>query len=318
MRFITLLIPFLITACGYAKFKLSPENQGFSYKPEYAAKVDIVFIVDNSSSMQDHQEILAQSTTSFLRLLRERELDYQIAVTTTDMSKTGSRGKFIGQPAVMDQTTPSIEGQLRSRLVAGTEGSSSEQGLEALDRALSFPLNEEENIGFLRGDALLVAIVLTNENDFSKESIEDYIHKLNVLKPPLPHRPQSWIFNFVGVTGTNDEDCTTYGDYSSVGKRYMELVKYSRGVSSTICTAVLRETLANVHRVILRNLTEIFLNRIPTEGTLVVRFDGQIVPESEVDGWTYHAETNSIQFHGDYIPTKATEIQITFDPTLPK
>ncbi|MCK6598726.1 MAG: hypothetical protein L6Q37_10210, partial [Bdellovibrionaceae bacterium] len=45
-------------------------------------KIDILFVIDNSGSMEYEQKSMAQRTSQFLTLLHG--LDFQIAITTTD------------------------------------------------------------------------------------------------------------------------------------------------------------------------------------------------------------------------------------------
>lgn len=50
-------------------------------------KVDILFVNDNSASMSVIQYRLAQAFTGFIQQLDNREIDYKIAMTTTDATK---------------------------------------------------------------------------------------------------------------------------------------------------------------------------------------------------------------------------------------
>jgi hypothetical protein len=47
-------------------------------------EVDLVFVINNSPSMAEHQGRIASNLTRFRQLFRERDLDYRIGVLTTD------------------------------------------------------------------------------------------------------------------------------------------------------------------------------------------------------------------------------------------
>jgi hypothetical protein len=47
-------------------------------------EVDLVFVINNSPSMAEHQSRIAANLTRFRQLFRERDLDYRIGVLTTD------------------------------------------------------------------------------------------------------------------------------------------------------------------------------------------------------------------------------------------
>ncbi len=51
-----------------------------------AGKVDILFVDDNSASMSDTQKKIAAKFGGFIENLDSKEIDYQISVTTTDLS----------------------------------------------------------------------------------------------------------------------------------------------------------------------------------------------------------------------------------------
>jgi hypothetical protein len=71
-----------------------------------ASKVDILFVLDNSSSMADQQALLAENLGSFIEVLEHDSVDanYRIAITTTDAghpactSSTPERGAFLLTP----------------------------------------------------------------------------------------------------------------------------------------------------------------------------------------------------------------------------
>ncbi len=299
-------------------FDLGGDGKSLVYNPLFNSKVDILFIVDNSGSMEQHQEYLANTSPELMARLLTLGVDFQMAVTTTDLSANGHGGRFVGEPKILMPGQRDLDKILRQHLLMGSQGSSQEEGLEAARRALSEPLISSENAGFLRDDAFLAVLVLSNENDYSADKTQNYIDFFNELKPPLAGRERGWMLNFIGVTGKPEENCRTFSDYKDVGHRYLELVQVSHGQSHTICTTNLKTAIDNLQNALLTLLTEISLERKPDPETIVVMFNGTKIPQSADNGWTYSAEKNSVAFHGKYIPKTITKIDIYYVPTSPK
>lgn len=308
----------LTIGCSEQKFGLAPESQEFGNKIAYNTEVDVLWVIDTSSSMDKHQALLAAQVGSFIDSLNKTGLSYQIAVTTMDMSASGAKGKFLGTPAVMTAATPNLTATLQSRLQAGAAGSPVERGLEAMKASVSAPLSSSGglNAGFLRPNALLAVIFLSNEDDQSASA--DYGAFLDTVRPPLPSGERSWVAEFMGVT-PDDPTCKTsewdQAGYSEVGLKYIALADQSGGTSEAICDADLRRALTNVKARILEILTEYKLARVPNLTTLQVFINGVLVPQDAVNGWTYYASTNSIRFHGTAVPRADATIRINYDPT---
>src|SRR5690606_16535256 len=82
---------------------------------EGAPKVDILFVVDNSGSMSNDQNILAQSFGDFIKSFKARDVDYQIGVTSTDVTAYGN-GKYWNDGKLNGYYNPG-PGQLLSKFM---------------------------------------------------------------------------------------------------------------------------------------------------------------------------------------------------------
>lgn len=314
----SLIFTFCLLVGCTADFYVNKEGKSLVYHPLFNNKIDLFFVVDNSGSMEKHQEQLAQSIPGLTAKLESLGFDFQIAVTSTDLSANGQGGQFIGDQKVLAAGQPKLDEKLQKYILLGSQGSSQEEGLGAAKRALSSPLVNGENSGFLRPDAFLVILVLSNENDYSADKAQDYVDFFNDLKPAVPGRDRGWMLNFIGVTGSKDENCSTFNDYKDVGFRYLDLVRSSGGLAHTICTMNLKNAVSNVQNAMLTLMTEIGLERIPVPETIKVYFNNVEVPMDESNGWSYRPEKNSIVFHGTYIPKTVTKINIFYTPTSSK
>lgn len=156
-------------------------------------KVDILFVNDNSASMSVIQTRMAQAFGGFIERLDSREIDYKIAMTTTDVTKISaaplitfgnsstfltkndsSRVALFNGAIVRTETTgcenmiksyyntygPSFQTQASYATAYNNScASSDERGILAANYILS------NNVGsFVRSDAHLNIIVISNED----------------------------------------------------------------------------------------------------------------------------------------------------------
>lgn len=310
------------SGCNQQKFGLGSETQEFGQKVAYNTQVDVLWVIDTSSSMDTYQNQLAPQMGVMVGAMNQTGLDYHMAVTTMDMGSGGAKGKFVaasGTPLVLTSQTPNLTNILAQRIQLGGAGSPVERGLEAMKAALSSPLatSTGNNAGFLRPNALLVIVFLSNEDDQSASA--DYASFLDTIRPPLAATGErSWLAQFMGVTDS-DSSCKTsqwsQAGYSEIGSKYIALANESGGVSEAICDADLRRALTNVKARILEVMTEYRLDRTPNLTTLAVYVNGGLVPQDATNGWTYYASNNSVRFHGTAVPPVDSSIRIAYDPS---
>ncbi len=146
-----------------------------------ANKVDILIINDNSVSMTPEQEKLGERFGNFISQISD--IDYQIAMTTTDIDSQNynmdgrimnwvGAGTTILKPDTNNQQNAfknTIERQETSDcLVSGNCPSGNEQALGAMVR--SFAHRNGANAGFFRDNTPLAIFVLSDEDEMSMGS----------------------------------------------------------------------------------------------------------------------------------------------------
>jgi len=155
-------------------------------------KVDLLFVIDNSGSMQDEQASLIASFGGFVdgiqAALGSAE-SYHIGVVTTDayddnapgcqslghlVTQTGGEGSsgqdclpFSSGKRYLDDSEPDLNAKFSCIAQVGISGSGDEvqaqAGYTAITKSLSQP--GACNDGFIREDALLVVVIITDEDD---------------------------------------------------------------------------------------------------------------------------------------------------------
>lgn len=312
-----IILTVLVTACGKSpQFGLSPETETFAQRYQYNNKVDILWVVDSSQTMASHQQTLAQQFPSFIDVLIQKGMDFRLAVTTMDMSSGGERGAFVGSTKVLGLNTPNLKNLFSSNIQVGNQGSSLERGLESMKAALSPAMLAGANAGFLRSDAVLVVIFVTDEDDHSSGTTTSYVDFMNQLKPSFQYGAKGWFANFIGFLNPSGS-CQATGTPTDPGDRYLDLVTASYGLNESICSGALASALGNIRERIAEMVTEYRLGREPIESTIQVVIDGNVIAKDSINGWTYHPENYSIHFHGAAIPAANQDVRITYQPTNP-
>ncbi|MCB9662474.1 MAG: hypothetical protein H6732_00015 [Alphaproteobacteria bacterium] len=133
--------------------------------------VDVLFVVDDSCSMTEEQARLATAFSSFLDELQGSTVDWHVAVVSTDMDNRQKQGKLIRASgiSVVDATTPDPQTVFTLLVSLGASGSFTERGLQASQRAIEqpTPVLQTANAGFLRPDADLHVVFVSDEDDQS-------------------------------------------------------------------------------------------------------------------------------------------------------
>ncbi len=174
------------------------------------ANMDVLFVVDNSASMSDEQASLTANFPLFVSVLDEFEvegggfLDYRIAVTTTGMDATptydplpgvvppitlpqsGDNGAFRQGCGMMRPWIERDDGNVASTFECiasvGTGGPDVEMQLSATTTALTLPGQTD----FVRDDALLAIVILSDEDDCSIENNQPFTVPDDGCKPRPP------------------------------------------------------------------------------------------------------------------------------------
>ena len=96
MRTLNLGVALAILTCvaGCPEYTLRPNTHTDVFVQETRNSVDILLVVDNSCSMIDEQEKLAENFQSFIDAFDAADVDYQIAVVTTDQEQEHHKGNL--------------------------------------------------------------------------------------------------------------------------------------------------------------------------------------------------------------------------------
>lgn len=315
-KFVLLCLVFLVGCSNDVEFKVKETSQDFAQDVKYNKTIDILFVIDDGTSMRNVHEQLSEQVPYLFDSLRDLKLDIHIATTTMTM-KSGfpQRGKLVGDPKYITTETPNFNEEMRKKIFVGESGATLEEGLSSIEAVLSESYRNTEGKGFLRDDSYLNIIVLTNEDDKSPQGWKYYAEFLDKLRPNHADGTKSWSLNFFGILDQKDPcDTSQWGGYKEPGAKFMELVNYSGGVKGSICGNDLYKSVSSIKARIIQILTDYKLNKKPNVDTIRVYVSGREIPKNDVNGWSYIKELNLVRFNGTSVPKAEEGIRVDFLP----
>jgi hypothetical protein len=294
--------------------------------------VDVLFVVDDSGSMSEEQDNLARNFTTFINGAQQFQNDYQIGVITTDMDDTAdAAGQLQGSPRIIERT-PSVSSQFERSVSVGTRGSGTERGLAAAQAALSDPLAYDTGVtcssdancsapdtcvegycgganrGFLREEAALEVVFVSDEDDFSDASLNFYIDFFKNIKG-FRNESRFHAHAIVGASNGRASSCSGGGGEASAGSRYVEVANRTNGQVYSICDDDFGRPLQEIGNQAFGLPVQFFLTRPADRNTLSV-----FVNDAQRNsGWTYDAPSNSIIFDEASVPAPGQRVRVEYD-----
>jgi len=155
-------------------------SEQFTLPPRERRPIDVLFVIDDSCSMENDQRALADNFEAFFSAFRSYQVDFHLGAVTTDMNDPLRSGRLVAP--FLTQATPNLNTRFSEMVRVGIMGSAIERGLLAARTALREPLLSGANRGFLRDDADLALVFLGDEDDQSSLDITVFGNALEDLK----------------------------------------------------------------------------------------------------------------------------------------
>jgi len=235
-------------------------------EPDPCFKIDFLFVVDDSYSMYEEQSNLIQNFPKFLDVIDNYVnsagafLDYRLAVTTTGVATTTNPSPYATNGAFRNACgidRPWVERQdyevgdaFTCRATVGVDGPGIEMPLLAIERALTDRIQDGTNGEFLRDDALLAIIILTDEDDCANydgsvadpECHADLGDTVDFLDALTGDRTR-WAVSVIA----GDTDCSSGFGSAEEASRLKQLIAKTgdNGVFSSICQGDLSPALTD-------------------------------------------------------------------------
>jgi len=239
-------------------------------------RVDLLWMMDNTSSMETEQAHLIANIETFVDNLDGYNISWHIGVITPD-----GDGILEGNPWILTTETSSSE-TLAQTINVGLDGTLPQSGLAAITSALTEPLTSTANMGFRRDNAALHVVVYSDGDDQSdsllgSDPVSTMIQLLQQeeLRTGLPAVLSA-------VVGPTPGGCINANGGATAGARYIEVAERTGGSTRSICHPNLRRIAEDVTDVSVSLPTRFTLQGTPLLGTVRVAIDGDRMD----DGWT--------------------------------
>lgn len=291
--------------------------------------VDILFVIDDSGSMGEEQSNLADNFKSLIKEAATWNSNYQIGVITTDAGSPNKSGKLQGSPLFVIPS-PNAQSQFEKNAKVGENGSGSEAGLEAAHLALTLPLIHTtstacssdndctapdkcvvgtcggHNAGFLRKEAALEVVFVSDEEDQSPAPVSFYVDFLKSIKGFANDN----LMHAHAIVGDSPGGCTSSDGSADAGKRYIEVATQTGGKVASICDSSFAAALSTIGNVAFGLKEQFFLSAVAQPGTVKVWVDDFEC----AGGWFYDIPSNSVIFDdmGVCMPQEGQKIKIYY------
>jgi hypothetical protein len=251
---------------------------------------DILFFVDQSCSMDDDQRALADNFSSFISALSTYTTDWHVLVANDD------DGCGYG---VLNNSTANYEDKF-STMVKKGGGLWTEAGLYVTSTAVDKTDGGECNSGFLRADALLHVITVSDEPDQSPGYWQTFVDAMIAKKGDAAHVRVS------AVAGPVPGGCSDRDNSAEPGTGYNEAASYTGGEFLSICGNWSSHVKALAETSIL--VDTFALSKKPEPSSIVVYTNGT----KRQSGWSYDSASNSIVFEESSAPKEGATVQATY------
>lgn len=302
------------------------------------AVADIVWIVDESGSMNDNRQDIVNNATTFFNKALAAGLDFRMGVA--GMKKPGA-GVLVGK-LCSDGSGASSDDGGEDRFLLPNEKDAftacvknppyyeggSEHGLShgywAVKNHLPRAAGSSHKI---RQGAHLAVIFVTDETaqelkegegDFFGEqgflSYMDYKKTNCQLSPDKQVKLETFIQPLVDLYGGAQATVHLIGGIcnnacsAEVAFGYQELVNAFGGQTGDVCQHDLNATLQVIIDTIAASASPRTLQHVPISSTLVVEANGLLLPRSRTQGWVYNPTSTSLTFINVQVPKGAVVV----------
>lgn len=266
-----------------------------SWELELGSGVDILFFGDTSGSMTPELQTLGAEVTQFVEELVSYTDDWQL------IAVTGPDGCGVG--GILDPSMPNYSELFAQGIITPPgEDLVDEWGLYNVQKALEESLPGGCNEGFLRENARLHIIFISDEDDNSPGwDSGDPMYWQEYYNSIASYKSNFEQLMFSGVVGPAPDGC--YGVEPGYG--YVDLIAETEGEHLSICENWQNDISRLVEATVSYPL--FVLQEIPIESSIRVRVDEEVQ-----SSWAYKADQNAI-FFGDNPPTLGNDVRIVYD-----
>ena len=267
---------------------------------EEVTLLDVLFVIDNSGSMNIFQQELGNQMNSFMSVFDNSGADYHIAVITTDEARFVEYDGFSWIDTSHSNPVVWIQNVIE---LIGIRGSGMERGIEMAKYALEGDAAPGED--YNRESATLVIIYVSDEPDHSQGGYTSFLGFFDNFKLSTN------LMRHFAVIGDYPAGCNfpylNYNRNIQSGEGYYEMTQRYSGDWYSICALDWGQQMQNLANTVTTQRVFDINESDPVENTITITINGQITNE-----WVYDSIINAVIFNEDSIPSPNQTIEIEY------
>ncbi len=271
-------------------------------------KVDILWVVDNSASMQPHQKSLIKNIDMFVKLFMTKgNLEWRMGLISTTLKQEPLVG--MAPSDILDYKTPKAIQRFQAAVnMLGLSGDGTERSFDPIRLHLS------NHKSFLRPDATLAIIFISDAPEQSEIAPKVLLSYLRSKKGGDANKVVAY-----GALVPTEFACPEVMEdkWAYKGSRFEEFIGPSTGKVYPLCRDF-GKNLADLGKDLLTRVDRPFiqLKERPDTSSIRVRYKGdELIGGTSADGgyWTYDFDKNRIVFNSlDFAPGDTEEVTISY------
>lgn len=260
------------------------------------SQVDLLFVIDDTASMELELDALAASLPELLDTLDASGMDWQIGVV--DAQEQGPwPGYLLGSPFVLTPVHPEPQVAFSERLPE--PGGTGESGLGAAILALELAAADGPNAGFRRSGAVLQVLFVSDADDQSvgEDPVGDFLAQLELSSGERMARVSA-------LAGDVPGGCASPSGSAQAGFRYLDVVQATGGRFGSICDIDFGDLLTDLADDSVELPLTFPIRSEPIAGSVAATVDGTPAP------FQYDSSSQSVVF--DQAPISGAVVEIRY------
>lgn len=274
--------------------------------------VDVLLVVDNTTGPDEERAALAERFDLFSSYATDNAIDYHVAVTTMSTRPDYGQGRLVHND--MPMSGDLFDGPRANRIVTAASTPSpgdvfatnvnmrgaslgaafDTAGFTTMRLATSPAYTVAANAGFLRPEARLSVLFVSDEEERSVESVAFFEDMLDGVKGTSQrHRVTA-----SALAGPTPAGCSGAQGTAIAAPRYADFVRRTGGTFASICSADWDATVRELGDTVFGFGRRYRLTAPALAQTIEVEIDGIAVPRVGPSGailWTYDASDGAIE-----------------------
>jgi hypothetical protein len=254
------------------------------------ADLDILWVIDNSGSMANHQQTVYDNVDQFINnLVTGSTLHWKMGLISTDKGDSPYLGFRAGDEVDYSMADAADRFKAAVRKL-GTNGDGTERMYDpVLSTFQNFP-------NFLRANTTLAIILVTDAPEQSSTSTQDFVNGLIKLK-----QGNAGKLLFYGFLNPSDWCLPTDDAWMWAGSKYEQLTKLVKGAANKLCDPNFGANLATLGTDLTKAVAvpRITLPDIPIPSSIRVYHGNDLIPgglPGKGNYWQYIINLNAIIF----------------------